>query len=312
MPKKNELKADMAGQASRKSGIVALAGLPNVGKSTLLNTLLGQKISIVSRKAQTTRQQVLGILTGEDYQIVFLDTPGVIQPRDKLQEFMTRASFKAVSGADLVIVIVEATEPDLMADRQFLDRIGRVDVPRILAINKVDLVKKPSLLPLISEYADTGLFEEILPISALKGEGLAELLGAVVKRLPGGPFLYSEDQLATQPIRFFAAELIRETLCEFLHDELPYATTVLVEDYKERAANKIYIRAVIYAERDSQKKIIIGRKGEQLKRIGRAARAKIEDLVGSGVYLDLWVKVRQNWRKNDFFLNTAGYGRSNL
>lgn len=312
MPKKNESAANISGQPGRKSGVVAIAGLPNVGKSTLLNTLLGQKISIVSRKAQTTRQQVLGILTGEDYQIVFLDTPGVIQPRDKLQEFMTRASFKAVSGADLVIVIVEATEPDSMADQQLLERISRVDVPRFLAINKVDLVKKPALLPLIAEYADTGLFEEILPISALKGEGLDELLGAVVKRLPEGPFLYSEDQLATQPIRFFAAELIRETLYEFLHDELPYATTVLVEDFKERGGNRIYIRAIIYAERDSQKKIIIGRKGEQLKRIGKAARVKIEGFVESGVYLDLWVKVRQKWRKNGFFLNTAGYGRRNL
>ena len=312
MPKKNESAANISGQPGRKSGVVAIAGLPNVGKSTLLNTLLGQKISIVSRKAQTTRQQVLGILTGEDYQIAFLDTPGVIQPRDKLQEFMTRASFKAVSGADLVIVIVEATEPDSMADQQLLERISRVDVPRFLAINKVDLVKKPALLPLIAEYADTGLFEEILPISALKGDGLDELLGAVVKRLPEGPFLYSEDQLATQPIRFFASELIRETLYEFLHDELPYATTVLVEDFKERAGNRIYIRAIIYAERDSQKKIIIGRKGEQLKRIGKAARAKIEDFAESGVYLDLWVKVRQKWRKNGFFLNTAGYGKRNL
>jgi GTP-binding protein Era len=312
MPKKNEIKANAAGRSGSKSGIVAIAGLPNVGKSTLLNTLLGQKLSIVSRKAQTTRQQVLGILTGEDYQIVFLDTPGVIQPRDKLQEFMTQASFKAVSGADLVIVMVEATERDIIADRQLLERISRVDVPRLLTINKVDLVKKPALLPLIAEYADTGLFEEILPISALKGEGMGELLGALVERLPEEPFLYSEDQLATQPIRFFAAELIRETLYELLHDELPYATTVLVEDFKERGGNKIYIKAIIYTERDSQKKIIIGRKGEQLKRIGRTARAKIEDFVESGVYLDLWVKVRQKWRKNDFFLKTVGYSRRNL
>ena len=302
----------MAARPGPKSGIVAIAGAPNVGKSMLLNNLLGQKISIVSHKAQTTRQQVLGILTREDCQIVFLDTPGVIQPRDKLQEFMTRASFKAVSGADLVIVMVEATEQGITADRQLFERISRVDVPCLLAINKIDLVKKPALLPLIAEYADTGLFEEILPVSALKGEGLSELLNAVVERLPEGPFLYSEDQLATQPIRFFAAELVRETLYEFLHDELPYATTVVVEDFKERERNKIYIRAIIYAERESQKKIIIGRKGEQLKRIGRTARAKIEDFLESGVYLDLWVKVRQKWRKNGFFLNTAGYSRRNL
>jgi GTP-binding protein Era len=309
MPKKNEIEANMAGPPGSKSGIVAIAGVPNVGKSTLLNNLLGQKLSIVSRKAQTTRQQVLGILTREDCQIVFLDTPGVIQPRDKLQEFMTRTSFKAVSGADLVIVMVEATEQGITADRQLFERISRVDVPCLLAINKVDLVKKLTLLPLIAEYADTGLFEEILPVSALKGEGLSELLDAVVQRLPEGPFLYSEDQLATQPVRFFAAELIRETLYELLHDELPYATTVVVEDFKERERNKIYIRAIIYAERESQKKIIIGRKGEQLKRIGRTARTKIEDFLESGVYLDLWVKVRQKWRKNGFFLNTAGYSR---
>ena len=301
----------MAAQPGSKSGIVAIAGAPNVGKSTLLNNLLGQKLSIVSRKAQTTRQQVLGILTREGCQIVFLDTPGVIEPRDKLQEFMTRASFKAVSGADLVIVMVEATEQGITSDRQLFERISRVDVPCLLAINKVDLVKKPRLLPLIAEYADTGLFDEILPVSALKGEGLDELLTAVIERLPERPFLYSEDQLATQPVRFFAAELIRETLYELLHDELPYATTVVVEDFKERERNKIYIRAIIYSERESQKKIIIGRKGEQLKRIGRAARAKIEDFLESGIYLDLWVKVRQKWRKNGFFLNTAGYSRRN-
>jgi len=312
MTKKDERAQETDGNSDRKSGVVAIAGAPNVGKSTLLNKLLGQKISIVSRKAQTTRQQVLGILTGKGYQIVFLDTPGVIQPRDKLQEFMAQASFKAVSGADLVIVMTEAVEQGIMADRRLLERLFRVDVPRFLAINKVDLVKKPSILPLIAEYAETGLFEQILPISALKGDGVGELVDAVVERLPEGPFLYSEEQLASQPIRFFAAELIRETCYEFLHDELPYATTVAIEDFKEREGGKIYIRAIIYAERDSQKKIIIGRRGEQLKRIGSAARAKIEDFMESGVYLDLWVKVSQKWRKNDYFLKTTGYGKSNL
>jgi len=291
----------------RHSGIVALAGRPNVGKSTLLNRLLGQKISIVSRKAQTTRQQVLGILTAESWQIVFIDTPGVIEPHDRLQEYMLQASFKAVSGADLVLMMIEASVGDILEDQPLLERLRGVDVPRLLLINKIDLMDKPRLLPLIAQFDKTGLFDSILPVSALTGDGLPELTREIVARLPKSPFLYSEDQIATQPMRFFVAELVRETIYDMLHDELPYASTVVVDEYKERPKNKIFIRTLIFVERESQKKIIIGRKGDQLKRIGQAARKKIEEFTGNGVYLELWVKVRDKWRKDSLFLKQAGF-----
>lgn len=295
-----------------RSGIVAIAGRPNVGKSTLLNAMLGQKISIVSRKAQTTRQQVLGILSRDNWQVAFIDTPGVIDPRDRLQEFMVRASFKAVSGADLVVVMIEARsrhDPEL---EELLKRLGGLDVPRLLVINKVDLVEKESLLPLIQRFDNSGIFEAIVPVSALHGEGVEELLGEIAGRLPEGPFLYDPEQIASQPMRFFAAELIRETIFESTRDELPYATTVAVDEYKERAAGKIYIRALIYVERESQKKIIIGRKGAQLKQIGRDARKKIEEFTGVGVFLELWVKVRAKWRKDLPFLQDSGFDRNQL
>ena len=290
-----------------RSGVVAIAGRPNVGKSTLLNAILGQKLSIVSRKAQTTRQQVYGILSRDDWQAAFIDTPGVIAPRDRLQEFMVRSSFRAVSGADLVIVMVEAGGNIGEELNELLERLGRVDVPRVLAINKVDLVDKPKILPLLKRFGDSELFEAIVPVSALNGDGVDVLLDEVAALLPDGPFLYDQEQIATQPMRFFAAELIRETIFESTRDELPYATTVEVDDYREREKGKIYIRALIYVERESQKKIIIGRQGAMLKRIGREARGKIEEFAATGVYLELWVKVRDKWRRDQPFLHERGF-----
>ncbi len=299
-------------QAATRSGIVALAGKPNVGKSTLLNAMLGQKISIVSRKAQTTRQQVLGILSRESWQVAFIDTPGVMEPKDRLQEFMVQSSFKAVSGADLAVVMADARTGNDEELDQLFDRLSRMDVPRVLVINKVDLVEKTSLLPLLQRFSDSGLFEAIVPVSALHGQGVDELLGEISGRLPAGPFLYDPEQIATQPMRFFAAELIRETIFEQTRDELPYATTVAVDDYKERATGKIYIKALIYVERDSQKKIIIGRKGALLKLIGRESRCKIEEFTGTGVFLELWVKVRDKWRRDQPFLHDSGFDKNQI
>ncbi len=302
-----------AGQGVQRSGVVAIAGRPNVGKSTLMNFLLGQKISIVSHKAQTTRQQVFGILSGEGFQAIFIDTPGVIQPRDRMQRMMIQTSFKAVSGADVVIFILDASEsrsPHL--DPELEGRLRGLKVPCILALNKIDLVLKDRLLPLIAECDATGLFEEIVPVSALTGDGTGRLLDLVVSRLPVGEFMYSEEQIATQPMRFFAAELIREAIFEQFRQELPYATAVQVEQYQERPGNKAYIQAVIFVEREGQKAILIGKGGEQLKRLGREARTRIEELSGSSVYLDLWVKVKENWRKNDSFLKMVGYTPDNL
>jgi len=296
---------------NKRSGVVAIAGKPNVGKSTLMNNLLGQKISIVSSKAQTTRQQVFGIMSGPGYQALFIDTPGVIQPRDRMQKMMIQTSFKAVSGADIVIYILDASQNDASLEQELGGRLRSLKIPLILALNKIDLIEKERLLPLIAGYAKENLFEEIVPVSALGGDGLEELLAQVVKRLPAGDFMYSEEQIATQPMRFFAAELIRETIFEQLRQELPYAAAVMVEEYQERPGNKAYIKAVIYVEREGQKAILIGRGGEQLKKLGREARVKIEELAGSSVYLDLWVKVRENWRKNDSFLKMVGYTPDN-
>lgn len=297
-------------KATTRSGIVALVGKPNVGKSTLLNAMLGQKLSIVSRKAQTTRQQVLGILSREDWQAAFIDTPGVMEPKDRLQEFMVQSSFRAVSGADLAVVMVDARRgrDDELDD--LFERLARMDVPRVLAINKMDLVEKTALLPLIKRFSDSALFETIVPVSALHGQGVEELLGEIAGRIPDGPFLYDPEQIATQPMRFFAAELIRETIFEQTRDELPYATTVAVDEYKERATGKTYIKALIYVERDSQKKIIIGRKGALLKLIGRESRGKIEEFTGTGVFLELWVKVRDKWRKDQPFLHESGFDQN--
>ncbi|MFH1071501.1 MAG: GTPase Era, partial [Candidatus Glassbacteria bacterium] len=230
-----------------------------------------------------------------------------IEPHDRLQEYMLQASFKAVSGADMVLMMIEASVGDILEDQPLLERLRGVDVPRFLLINKIDLMDKPRLLPLIAQFDKTGLFDSILPVSALTGDGLPELTREIVARLPKSPFLYSEDQIATQPMRFFVAELVRETIYDMLHDELPYASTVVVDEYKERPKNKIFIRTLIFVERESQKKIIIGRKGDQLKRIGQDARRKIEEFTGNGVYLELWVKVRDKWRKDSLFLKQAGF-----
>ncbi len=292
-----------------RSGVVAIAGRPNVGKSTLLNRILGQKLSIVSRKAQTTRQRVLGILTRPGYQIVFADTPGVMQPGNKLQEHMIQTSFRAVSGADLSLLIVEAGQEGHPEDRLLLERMRLFKGTRVLAINKIDLVIKKNLLPQIDEYHRSGLFEVIIPVSALLGEGVDALVGEIAALLPEGPALYAEDQVAVQPLRFFASELVRETLYELLHEELPYATAVKIDEYKERPGKKTFIRALIYTERDSQKAIIIGRRGEMLKRIGELSRVKIEELTGEPIYLELWVKVKEKWSKNESFLNMVGYSR---
>lgn len=292
---------------SFKSGIVAIAGRPNVGKSTLMNSMLGQKLSIVSAKAQTTRQRINGILTGEDFQIVFTDTPGIINPGNLLQESMIECSYRAMSGADAVMLVIDADQQDHPEDKVLIDWLKDLRLPSILVINKIDLVKKADLLPKIEEYSDFNIFQSVNPVCALTGDGNAGLLKELKNILPCGSPYYDKDQIAVAPMRFFAAELIRETIFETLYDEIPYTTTVQVEEYKEHRRKKTFIRAVIYTERDSQKAIIIGKNGQQLKKIGAASRLKIEEMSGEAVFLDLWVKVREKWRKNAAFLKEAGY-----
>jgi GTPase len=282
-----------------RSGIVTVVGKPNVGKSTLLNRLVGQKLSITSPKPQSTRDRVVGILTDADSQMVILDTPGLMNPEYLLQESMRSTALRALDDADVIVYLADATEgapPPLTAAAK-LERAPKA--PVVTVLNKSD-----SLPPARREEL-TGSDSSIL-VSALTGEGIPDLMARISRLLPESPFLYPEDEISTQPVRFFVAELVRETVLEQLHEEVPYSVAVQVEEYREERS-PLYIRAVIYVERDSQKAIIIGSKGAQIRKLGESARKKIESLVGQRVYLDLWVKVLANWRKNPGSLSRFGY-----
>ena len=281
-----------------RAGIVTVVGKPNVGKSTLLNRIVGQKLSITSEKPQSTRDRVVGIYTTDDAQMVILDTPGLLNPRYPLQQAMRTAAVRALEDADVIIYVADATEgvPAPLADAAGLSAPPRA--PVITALNKSDALPRRSAPP--SEHDD------VILISALTGDGIPKLMTRVADGLPDSPFLYPDDEISTQPVRFFVAELVRETVLEQLHDEVPYSVAVQVEEFREDRS-PLYIRAVIYVERESQKAIIIGAKGAQIRRLGEAARRKIETFVGAKVYLDLWVKVLANWRKNPGSLSRFGY-----
>ena len=282
-----------------RSGIVTVVGKPNVGKSTLLNRIVGQKLSITSAKPQSTRDRIVGIFTTADAQMVILDTPGLLDPKYPLQQAMRGAAVRALEEADVIVYLADATEgePPPLVEAAGLDKAATA--PVIIALNKSDA------LP-ISRRQELVENPDVTLISALTGDGIPELMERLTKRLPESPFLYPEDEISTQPVRFFVAELVRETVLEQLHDEVPYAVAVQVEEYRE-GRSPLYIRAVIYVERDSQKAIIIGNKGAQIKKIGESARKKIETFTGEKVYLDLWVKVLANWRKNPGSLSRFGY-----
>jgi len=281
-----------------KAGIVSVAGKPNVGKSTLLNRIVGEKLSITSPKPQSTRDRVVGIRTTAESQMVILDTPGLLNPRYALQEAMRGAALRALEDADAIVYVADAAEgpPPSLAEAAGLNHPPRA--PILTALNKSDRLTRAALEKLSGQ--------DFVPISALSGDGIAELMSRIEHLLPESPFLYPEDEISTQPVRFFVGELVRETVLEQLHDEVPYSVAVQVDEYREDRS-PLYIRAVIYVERDSQKAIIIGSKGAQIRRIGESARAKIESFVGTQVYLDLWVKVLANWRKNTDSLSRFGY-----
>ena len=282
-----------------RAGIVTVAGKPNVGKSTLLNRIVGQKLSITSPKPQSTRDRIVGILTTADAQMVILDTPGLLDPKYPLQEAMRGTAVRALDEADVIIYLADAAEgvPPSLAEAAKLTK--NPSAPVIIALNKSDALP-PSRRDELMATGDATL------VSALTGEGIPDLMERATHLLPESPFLYPEEDISTQPVRFFVAELVRETVLEQLHDEVPYAVAVQVEEYRE-GRSPLYIRAVIYVERDSQKAIIIGSKGEQIRKIGESARKKIETFVGEQVYLDLWVKVLANWRKNPGSLSRFGY-----
>jgi len=282
------------------AGILTVVGKPNAGKSTLLNRIIGEKLSIVSPKPQSTRDRIVGIHTTGDTQLIVLDTPGLLNPRYALQEAMRATALAALAEADVVLHLVDGTEgpPRPLAEVAQIDNTIRAAV--IVAINKIDRLTEGQRHGL-SEQFPSALF-----ISAISGEGIDELLRRVGTMLPESPFLYPDDEISAQTVRFFASELIRETALEQLEDELPYSIACEIEEYRE-AQLPVYIRAVLHVERDSQKRILIGAGGGRIRGIGRVARQKVEAFIGSPVYLDLWVKVLPNWRKNAHALRRFGY-----
>ena len=290
-----------------KSGYVAIVGKPNVGKSTLINDFLGCKLSIVTPKPQTTRKKIMGVLTKEDYQIVFYDTPGIMEPKYELQKYMVKEAYAAIEDADVILMMAEPFEPPAVKDEELFEKLSHLNIPVILAINKVDLVEKDSLIPILSAYDKRFKFAEIVPISALKGTNLDLMLNLVVKYLPEGEPFYPEDYMTDYNERFLASEIIREKVFEFYGEEIPYSTTVEIEEFKEREAGKDFIKAIIFVERDSQKGIIIGENGKAIKRVGVIAREEIEKQTGRKVYLELWVKVMEKWRKDKSKLYKLGY-----
>jgi GTP-binding protein Era len=289
-----------------RSGFVSIIGKPNAGKSTLLNALLGEKIAIVSEKPQTTRNAIRGVKNLPGAQIVFVDTPGIHKATGLLNEFMVAEALSMLRNVDVVLYIAEALGAATAEDRFIIDGFKRVKAPVVLALNKVDMVAKPALLPVIEGYAASFSFKEIIPISALKHDGLDPLLKALVGLMPEGPMYFPSDEITDQPVRIIAAEMVREKVFRFTSKEVPYSVAVVVENFKEKK-KLVSIRAVINVEKSSQKGIIIGKKGAMLKRIGSAARVEIEKLLGSKVYLELFVRVRKDWTKDSKTLKEFGY-----
>src|SRR5664279_3912790 len=295
-----------------RSGFVSIIGRPNAGKSTLLNALVGEKLAIVTRKPQTTRNRIQGIVNVERKgkrptgQIILIDTPGVHKPINSLNRRMMKEVYDALEGCDLLLLIVDATEKFGTGDKFVLDIVKKGGQPCFLLLNKIDALDKQRLLPLIAEYKERHDFAEVIPISAMKHQGLDMLLDAVVKALPEGPRYFPKDQITDQPERFLVAELIREQVLLTTGQEVPYATTVLIEQYEERG-NLTRIAAAIYCEREGQKAILIGKQGSMLKKIGTAARLQIERLLNTKVFLELFIKVRAGWRDSRQFVQETDW-----
>jgi len=271
-----------------------------------MNNLLHHKLVIVSPKPQTTRHRILGILNGEDYQVIFLDTPGIMQPKYLLQEAMVKTARKTLKEADFILMMVEATGLT-SEDEEITQSLADFKVPKLLAINKIDLIPKDHILFLIDHFQATKLFQEIVPISALKADGLDILTSLIIKSLPVGEPFYPQDMISDEPERFFVSEIIREKIFLLYGEEIPYATTVQVEDFYERPGRKDFIRAVIIVERDSQKGILIGKGGQALKKVGKQAREDIEHFLGRPIFLELEVRLKKKWRKDASLMKRLGY-----
>lgn len=292
-----------------KSGFIAVIGRPNVGKSTLLNGLIGQKIAIMSDKPQTTRTRIVAVYTDETMQAVFLDTPGIHRPIDKLGEHMLKAVRHTLEEVDAIFFVVDAAEKQGAGERYIMSRLESAKCPVLLVVNKTDLVDNDALLPIIASYAEKFDFAAVVPVSAKEKTNFAALMTEAKKYLPAGPKYYPDDMVTDQPERLVMAELIREKVLLLTHDEVPHSIAVDTDEITKRRRSTL-VRATIYTERDSQKGIIIGKNGALLKEIGRAARDDIEKLLGEKIYLDLWVKVKKDWRKKDGAIRGFGLDAS--
>lgn len=291
-----------------KSGFVALVGRPNVGKSTLMNKLIGQKIAITSNKPQTTRNRIQTVYTDERGQVIFLDTPGIHKAKNKLGEYMVNVAEKTLADVDVVLWLVEPTTYIGTGEKHIVAQLKNCRKPVILVINKVDTIKKEEILPFIAAYQKEMEFEEIIPVSALKGTNTNYLLESIFKYLPYGPMYYDEDTVTDQPMRQIVAELIREKALRCLSDEIPHGIAVTIEKMKERPDGSMWdIEATIVCERDSHKGIVIGKGGAMLKKIGSAARFEIERMMEQQINLKLWVKVRKEWRDSELLMKNYGY-----
>lgn len=294
-----------------KVGVVSLVGRPNAGKSTLLNSIIKEKVAITSDKPQTTRNNIQGIYNDNDSQIIFVDTPGIHKPKNKLGKFLNRESYSSLEGIDLVLFMLDASTPLGKGDEFILDKIKEENVNTFLILNKVDKIKKDELFNLILNYKDKYDFKEIIPISALKEKNIDELLKTVKEYLEDGERIYPEDLYTDKSIRFLISELIREKVLRKTREEVPHAVTVVLENYEEKK-EAVIINAAIIVERDGIKKILVGHNGEMIKDIGISARKDIENLVGKRVYLDLFVKTVNNWRDRDKYLVEFGFDENNF
>ena len=296
-----------------KAGYVTILGLPNSGKSTLMNALIGQKLSITTNKPQTTRKKILGILSEKDYQIIFLDTPGILEPGYLLQKKMMEAVNQAVIDADVFIIILDlAADPEgnkILNDKFVKEIFEKSRIPRILIINKIDLSTQESVSNLIQKIERKNLFQKVIPISATIGFNIQEVVLSILDYLPESPKFYPDDIVADENERFFVSEIIREKILELYEEEIPYSIEVLIPEFKERDDKKDYINAEIVVEKESQKGIIIGKQGAAIKRLGLAARQAVEDFLQKEIYLDLRVKVRKKWRSNENMLKSFGYSK---
>jgi GTP-binding protein Era len=294
-------------KATFKSGFAAIIGRPNVGKSTLMNQVIGQKIAIMSDKPQTTRNKIHGVYTTDDTQIVFLDTPGIHKPKSKLGDYMMKAAQSSLEEVEVVLFLVDVAEGLGGGDRYIIEKLKSITTPVLLVLNKIDQVHPEALLPVIAAYKDLYDFAEIVPISALLGNNVTTLLEQIAKYMPEGPQYYPADQITDHPEQFVCAELIREKILRLTREEVPHSIAVTIEDMHVQDNGIVYIGAVIFVERDSQKGIIIGKKGAFLKEIGQLARHDIETLLGSKIFLELWVKVKKDWRNQERVLRDLGY-----